>query len=577
MGEAVCLSHERVDDLPLLIGLMQRWGLPEVLDHHLGQHGLHQGLSSGWLATVWLAYILSEGDHRKASVQDWVDRHHRTLECLLAQPLRPTEFTDDRLSLLLRRFSKEESWQALERALWQRTLALRNLPVTGVRLDGTTTYGFHTLSPGGLLQRGHSKDHRPELGQVRVMAAAVQPTGHLVGVDLHPGHLPDDCCYLPLYERVRTLLGRTGLLYAGDCKMASLALRGACVAQGDHYLVPLPTGVARSQLLPWIEAAQTRAPAWDLIWREGELLGAGWEETRTQRLARPAPAPDLVWEERVLVVRSLAQAQQEAARLEAQLAKATTSLLALAPRREGPGRRRVFRTEAELEAAILEITERHEVTGLLRGHWERVERVTERQVGPGRPSPGKARRREVEVRYYLTEVEREPAAVQARQAELGWRRYATNAPPEQLSLSQAVLHYRGGWCLERGFHVLKDKPLGIRPLYVRREDQLQGLIQLLTVGLRLLTLLEGLVRDEALGPKEDYRGLYPGQPQRAVGQPTAVALLRAIARTEITLTRVQIGRVAHWHVTPLPDWLERLLTRLGLSPSLYGRLAENSS
>ena len=69
MAENLRLTHELVDDVPLLIGLMQHLGLPEVLDRHLGNHGNHQGMGNGWLATIWLAYILSQSDHRKSSVQ----------------------------------------------------------------------------------------------------------------------------------------------------------------------------------------------------------------------------------------------------------------------------------------------------------------------------------------------------------------------------------------------------------------------------------------------------------------------------------------------------------------------------
>src|SRR3954452_18568634 len=72
MTDTLTLVHERVDDIPLLIGLAQELNLSAVLDRHLGGHHLHQGLSNGWLATVWIAYILSEGDHRNATVQEWV-------------------------------------------------------------------------------------------------------------------------------------------------------------------------------------------------------------------------------------------------------------------------------------------------------------------------------------------------------------------------------------------------------------------------------------------------------------------------------------------------------------------------
>jgi len=56
---------ERVDDVALLIGQMVKMGLPEVLDRHIPHHWTQRGLSWGWTAVVWLAYILTEGDHRK--------------------------------------------------------------------------------------------------------------------------------------------------------------------------------------------------------------------------------------------------------------------------------------------------------------------------------------------------------------------------------------------------------------------------------------------------------------------------------------------------------------------------------
>ena len=77
----IALIHERVDDIPLLMGLVQKLQIPETLDRHLGNHGLHQGLSNGWLAAVWLVFILSEGDHRKSTVQGWVKRHQHPGHC----------------------------------------------------------------------------------------------------------------------------------------------------------------------------------------------------------------------------------------------------------------------------------------------------------------------------------------------------------------------------------------------------------------------------------------------------------------------------------------------------------------
>src|SRR5437762_8793150 len=130
------LQHERVDDIPLLLGLMQQLGLPEILERHLGSHHLHQGITNGGLACGWLAFILSEANHRKVSVQDWAQSHQHTLATLFGQPLRAVEFSDDRLSILLRRLH-DADWSALEANLWQATCEVYEVPITCVRLDST--------------------------------------------------------------------------------------------------------------------------------------------------------------------------------------------------------------------------------------------------------------------------------------------------------------------------------------------------------------------------------------------------------------------------------------------------------
>jgi len=63
---------ERVDDVALLVGQMVKMGFVEVLDRHLPRHWKQRGLSWGWTAVIWLAYILTEGDHRKVTVAAYI-------------------------------------------------------------------------------------------------------------------------------------------------------------------------------------------------------------------------------------------------------------------------------------------------------------------------------------------------------------------------------------------------------------------------------------------------------------------------------------------------------------------------
>ena len=50
MAQTRIFRHERVDDIPLISGLANKLHLAEVLDRHMGTHGLQQGLNNGPLA-----------------------------------------------------------------------------------------------------------------------------------------------------------------------------------------------------------------------------------------------------------------------------------------------------------------------------------------------------------------------------------------------------------------------------------------------------------------------------------------------------------------------------------------------
>jgi len=574
MTEEYDLIHERVDDIPLLIGLAQRLRLPEIMDKHIGNHGHHQGLSNGWLATIWLAYILSEGDHRKYSVEDWAKKHKHTLEHLAGQPIRQVEFNDDRLGIVLRRLSPPDTWEALEADLWSSTVAVYEIQMTGVRLDSTTTHGYHTPTEDGVMQYGYSKDHRPDLPQLKLMAAAAEPSGHLLASDVLAGDKADDPLYLPMVARVRRMIGRSGLLYTGDSKMSALETRADIAVHKDYYLVPLPLkGKAKEHIAAWINAIVDGHQCAQLIWDQERLVGGGYEFERS--LSTEVAGRRVEWIERVQVVRSLSLAKHEGEKLEQRLSKAEAELLSLTPE---PGRgKRQHRDEAGFQAAVTKALERHKVTGLLHITWEREEQRITQYVGRGRGGPNRPQKTDVHVRYVITGVQRNHLAIQNHRHRLGWRVYGTNSPVEHMSLAQSVIHYRGGWSLESDFHLVKDRPLGIRPLYVRRDDQITGLTHLLTLALRLLTLVETQVRRNLAQTGEQMSGLYEGQPNRKTTLPTGVRLLKAFARGEVTLTRIQMGEQHSWHITPLSSLQKQILAYLKLSPSLYKRLMENSS
>lgn len=424
------------------------------------------------------------------------------------------------------------------------------------------------------MQWGHSKDHRPDLPQLKLMAAAAEPSGHLLACDLQPGQCADDPLYTPLIQRVRRMLGRTGLVYAGDCKMAALATRAELAAHQEYYVMPLPlTGETAAQFETWVAAVVEGSQEVELLWDGEPRGGAGYELVRP--LSAVGDGQPVRWHERVQLVRSVTLAQRQQATLTKHLAGAEAEVWALTP---APGRgQRQFREPAALETAIASVLSRHDVAELLTVHWERQETVGSHYVGRGRGGPERPTRTAVQVRYVITRVQRKAVAITARQYRLGWRVQVTNAPPDRLSLTQAVLHYRGGWSLERDFHLLKDLPLGLSPLFVWKDDQISGLTRLLTLALRLLTLIETQVRRGLEQAQDTLTGLYEGAPTRSTERPTGKRILKAFARARLTLTQIEMETATYWHLTPLSALHEHLLRYLHLPVSLYSALAYNSS
>jgi transposase len=149
---------------------------------------------------------------------------------------------------------------------------------------------------------------------------------------------------------------------------------------------------------------------------------------------------------------------------------------------------------------------------------------------------------------------------------LGWRVYATNQLAADLSLAQAVVVYRQEYVIEQSFGRLKGQPLSLRPMFLQREDHIKGLIRLLTIGLRLLTLVEFQVRRALAVKNSKLAGLYAGNPQRS----TAERLLANFK--EITLVLIHTGTETYADLTLLTPLQQNILQLLNFPLEIYTRL-----
>lgn len=571
MQEHMEMSAECMSDVVILLEQMKQMSLPDLLDHRIVKYQREQRVSLGWVICIWLAYIMSKGDHRKVTMQDWVRGMRETLKQVTGLEIRETDFTDDRLTIALQYLSGDELWNQIERDLGQHLIRVYDLPQETVRVDATTVSGYREGGEGSIWQFGHSKDN-PNLRQIKMMMSVLDPLGFPTALQLVPGQHADDGLYIPILEQTFRYLQRKGLLVVGDCKMSATAIRAYIQAAGDYYLTPLSqVGEVASQMQAWIEAGVAKGEDLSKVLvcdEEGT-----YEIARGYEMKRFCTYAGQNWEERVLIVQSHAYTEAQQHYLEKRLIKARAALLALTPP-VGQGKRQI-KEEKMLVARAEAILEKHEVTGLLTYQYTRESRQEEKLVGSGRDGPNRPRQVIEHVRYQITEVQRNAQAITKHVATLGWRAYGTNAPQTRLSFENAVLEYRNEFRIERVFGRFKGDQLAIAPLFVKRDDQVVGLTRLLSLAVRVLTLMEFVVRRALAEQHRVLAGLYLDSSRKTTAKPTAERLLRVFSH--IKLVSISFPDKVVYQVTEFSPVHQEIIDLLGLPSDLYTSLNQTLS
>jgi len=563
---------ERVDDLPILFGLIEQMGIQVIIDSIITAHGNWQGLTLGWVIAIWLMHILSEQNHCMEPVQVWVSNHVVTLGHLTGQEVRELDFSDDRLALCLEELHKPEVWQTIERELGQRLIRVYNLEQAIMRLDATVGTVGHNPAEHTLFKIGKAKNGLYET-QFKLMLASLDPLGLPLAVDVVPGEVADDPLYVLIYHRAKEIINRQGVLVVGDSKMSAIGSRGEIVMGNDHYLTPLAWRKDEPELLDKLleEWSEKGAEAINIFLPE-DIPADGSEPDPELAIAygfAVSRARDcvlnnqtIVWEERLLVIRSHSYTQTRQKGLHRRLDKAEAALKNLTPAR-GRGKRQI-EDEQSLLAAIEQVEKQYRVQGFF--HYDYECQVKEQHIRAYKDKPARIER---QVRYQLT-VTRNQAAIADAEFKAGWRIYATNAPTEKLSLTGAVLAYRDQYIEENIFRRLQGKFLSITPLYVQRDDHAQGLLHLLTLGARLLALGDYQAKQALTKENSVLTGIYRGNPKRGTPRPTTERMLKAFEHINLLIMPSEAQAVCF--VTPLSPVQERILALLGLPTSLYTAL-----
>jgi transposase len=138
-------------------------------------------------------------------------------------------------------------------------------------------------------------------------------------------------------------------------------------------------------------------------------------------------------------------------------------------------------------------------------------------------------------------------------------------------LQDAVLCYRNAYRVERIFNRLKSRS-HIAPWFVKLHEQIEGLTSLLTLGVRVFTVTEFVLRRSLETAQTRRPGLHPEHKQKMTDKPTAERILRAFSDISLTIIKKAAGADLLRRLTPLSGVQENILQRLGLDAALYRQL-----
>lgn len=549
---------ERVDDIPLLVAEFEKSGLSELLTEHFPDHGNWQGTNGGKVTVGFLAYILSRGDHRISHVETWASERILTLgHCLGETELTGKDFTDDKLTNLLERFSDESTWAAFEHAHNRRLIHVYQLAVREepIRLDALITQSHRSAS--GEFQYGHSKQHRSDLPQLKTMVATLDPLAMPLFSTTVAGNTADDVLYLPVLKELIGNLGLVNQLFVGDCKMGSTQVRSFLHHKDQYYLLPLSKKQCSQTQLAAYLANQPSALA--EVLKEDQHGQAKLKAKGFEQIEEVVDDENgLKWEERRIIVYSPTFADSQKIAFENRLIKAKADLAVILQAKQGRKKRKTY---AEVQSAVQQILTKHKVKDFLQVNIEQQQEVKTIRAYGDRPE-----RTETKLHFQLQFEVNETLKAQHLQ-NLGWRVYATNAPKERLSTQQAILCYRNEYRIEHKFDELLNRVTALMPVLLHKPHRIKALIRLLLLALKYVSVIQHRVRSELKATKQKIKELIPGNPGRATDKPTTSLILGAFKNIHLNI--VSVENKIYVNISDLKPVQLKILELLKIPPEIY--------
>lgn len=372
-------------------------------------------------------------------------------ELAIEQRWYPTTALDDLLTIPEGKINASRLYRCLDRILPHKTKLERHLKQRYGELFGasfdvllydlTSSYVEGAAQRNPLLQRGYSRDHRPDCKQV-IIALIVNEEGFPLSYETFDGNRADVTTVEAVLRMVERKYGKARRVWVFDRGLVSEDNLQAVRRRGGQYLV----GTPRSNLKQF----------------ERQLLEANWRQVRPEVEVKLVRVPD--GEETYILCRAKARQEKEKAirsRLCSQIEKALRSLETRVAKGRLKDHHKIERRVGQIQARHCQVADLYQMevgeqNGTLRFTWKLME---QRQ----------AWREAREGAYLLRTILKED------QAEQLWSKY--------IQLTEA----------EAAFRALKSDLL-IRPFFHQLEGRVKAHIVVAFLGYALWVTLKHLLK-----------------------------------------------------------------------------------
>jgi transposase len=445
-------------------------------------------------------------------------------ETVLPQVLdiAPEKAYDNRLGRALDRLYPHlgELWARLV----SRAIQVYDLDLSVLHWDITSLYFEGAYTDSELATYGYSRDHRPDTKQVNLEVDVSHDGYAPVLYQVLPGNTADITRPLPHLRNLLRFLARPELadrhlrpLLVSDCKMITPEAVLACHGHNLFYLGPLANGTAADAVLRSVAAEELAARP--LAYRPRRVKPDDVRFVPYQGVWRPFTFEHDGQQvtDRVLVVWSAGKQRLDEEKRKTHLKRLLNRLAGIQKKLNT----RRYKKRVYVEQRLVAVQQGNAAQGLVDIHL----------TG------------EDEALALTFRINRERLA--AAQVLDGRYALATNAA--HLSADQALTLFKGQDGAEKRFRVVKG-PLQVRPLFVRTDQRVEGLVFITLLALLVRAILERACRQAGLSVTAEqlFRGFATLQ---AVDLTWADGSCQRKA-SEMTAFQAEVLRTLDW---PTPD------------------------